>query len=262
MTDIVDRELPMGPMGYAIEQESHGLLMAQGIDPEWMLERAEESKPTFQVDVDPMTLFEPFNQGNQGSCQGSALANVFQICYFLETGRIIEFSRAAGYYLSQRKDGINGDRGSTLSGGQWVATQHGMCLEKDWPYPKQYNPREPEGISYPYKLVAAQPTSDYELICKARDLGLPVHDGIIWDSSVNRPLSTDYKGSGGGGHSTVLWTMDGENTRRLNTWGYWNGSGCNLNTPRSLKQQVEHRYSSHVIYAPAGMIYPEQEPVR
>jgi len=262
MTDTIDRELPIGPMGYAIEKESQPLLMAQGIDPEWMLDRADESKPTFQVDVDPLTLFDPLNQGSQGSCQGHSLALIFTICYFLATGRVEFFSRAAAYYLSQKKDGINGDRGSTLSGGQYVATQHGLCLEKDWPYPSRYNPAEPQGVSYPFKMVAAQPTSDIELITRALDMGLPVQDGIIWDSSVSRTISTDYKGTGGGGHSTTLWTKRGENYRRINSWGLWDGDGCNENTPRSLKQQVEHRYSSHVIYAPAGMIYPEQEPVR
>jgi len=135
-----------------------------------------------------------------------------------------------------------------------------MCLEKDWPYPASYNSREPSGINYRFKLVASQATQDWELISEALDLGLPVQDGIIWDSSVSRTISTDYRGVGGGGHSTTLWTKDGENYRRINSWGMWDGDGCNLNTPKSLKQQVEHRYSSHVIYAPENMIFPELEP--
>lgn len=257
----VDRELPIGPMGYAIDRESKGLLMAGGMDPVRMLKLAAESKPDFNVQANPMDLFSPLNQGGQGACQGHSLALIFTICYFLATGRIELFSRAAAYYLSQRKDGINGDRGSTLSGGQWVATQHGLCLETDWPYPERYNPAEPSGVKYPFKLVASQPTRDYELISEALDMGLPVQDGIIWDNSVSRTISSDYVGQGGGGHSTTLWCKVGENYRRINSWGMWDGDGCNENTPKSLKKQVEHNFSSHVIYAPEGMIYPEAKPV-
>jgi len=119
-----DRELPTYQLGYAINRESKPRLMSQGMDPRKMLGLARENKPDFNVDADPMAMFGPLNQGNQGSCQGHALAMCFQICYFLATGRIEAFSRAAGYYLAQRRDNINGDRGSTLSGGQWVATEN------------------------------------------------------------------------------------------------------------------------------------------
>lgn len=259
---MIDRELPTGPMGYAIEKEDHELLMEQGMDPARMLQLvAPNVPPDFNATVDPMALFNPLDQGGQGSCQGHALALIFKICYWLATGRVQFFSRAAGYYLSQRKDNIKGDRGSTLSGGQWVATQHGMCLEEDWPYPSRYNPAEPQGVKYSYKLTSSQPTKDYELVFEALDLGLPVQDGIIWDSSVSRTISTNYDGRSGGGHSTVLWTKKDGNYTRINSWGYWDGDGCNQNTPQSLKQQIEKRGNTHVIYAPTGMIYPEIPPV-
>src|SRR5690554_3408560 len=105
-----DRELPSGPRGYAIEKENRSLLAEQGMDTTKMLRLAEANAPKFNVDVDPMTLFAPLNQGGQGACQGHALAMMFVICYYLMTGRIESFSRAAGYYLSQRKDNISGDR--------------------------------------------------------------------------------------------------------------------------------------------------------
>lgn len=259
---VVDRELPTHRLGYAIANEQKPLMMANGLDPRKMLRLAEDNKPKLNVNVHPTTLFEPLNQGNQGACQGHALAMMFVICYWLMTGRIVSFSRAAAYYLSQRKDGIRGDQGSTLSGGQWVATEHGLCLEHEWKYPASYDPREPPGITYRFKLVASQPTQDWELIQEALDLGLPVQDGIMWNNEVSRTLVTNYTGSGaGGGHSTTLWTKSNENYRRINSWGLWDGDGCNENTPKALKQQVEHRNSSHVIYAPEGMIYPELEPV-
>lgn len=262
MSDTVDRELPTFQLGYAIAEEKPTLLASQGMDPKKMLRMAADNMPKFNVDVDPMTLFDPLNQGSQGACQGHALAMMFVICHFLMTGRILAFSRAAGYYLSQRKDGIRGDRGSTLSGGQWVATQHGMCLEEEWKYPSRYNPSEPAGVKYRFKLVASQATSDWETIQEALDLGLPVQDGIPWNNEVSRTLVTNYTGRMAmGGHSTTIWTKKGENYRRINSWGNWDGDGCNENTPRAMQQQVEHRSASHVIYAPEGMIYPELAPV-
>jgi hypothetical protein len=248
-------------MGYAIAKEQPALLMSQGMDPKKMLKAVRNNAPKFNVQIHPSQLFNPYDQRNMGSCQAQALALIFKICFFLATGRIIEVSRMAAYILSQRKDGIQGDRGSTLSAGQWVATQHGLPYEKDWPYPRSYNASVPQGIAYPFKLVAAQPTRDVELIQEALDLGLPVQDGIMWDDSVSRTICTDYRGNGGGGHSTALWTKKDDLYRRINSWGMWDGDGCNENTPRALKQQVEHRFSSHVIYAPEGMIFPELAPV-
>ena len=155
--------LPTHRLGYAVELENFEELEKTGEDPELMLTKAKENLPTFNPKIDPTVLFNILNQGNQGSCQGHSLSTIFTICYFLITGRIEYFSRAAAYYLSQRKDGIRGDRGSTLNGGRWVATQHGLCLESHWAYPSRYNPKEPSGINYPFKLVASKPTRDIDL---------------------------------------------------------------------------------------------------
>ncbi len=257
------RELPTYKLGYAIEQENRPALMAGGMEPRELLARAARGLadvPKFNVDTHPFTLFDPLDQEQQGACQGHALALIFAICYWLCTGQVLHFSRAAAYYLSQRRDGIRGDNGSTLSGGQWVATVHGLCLEEHWPYPDRYDPTEPRGIQYPFKLVSAQPTDDPGLVREALDMGLMVQDGIGWNGSVSRTLVTNYVG-GGGGHSTVLWTKKGPNYRRLNSWGMWDGDGCNENTPEALDQQVRWRGNTHVIYAPEQMIYPAPLPV-
>lgn len=263
MSDTVDRELPTYRLGYAIERESKPLLMSQGFEPREMLRRIQSNGllPVIDTNAHPTALFDPLNQGEQGACQGHSLAIIFTICFWLLTGRVKFFSRAAAYYLSQLKDGITTDMGSTLSAGQWVATQHGLCLEDVWPYPKRYNPAKPAGISFPFKLVASQPTQDIELIREALDIGLPVQDGIIWDDSVSRTICTNYRGQGGGGHSTALWMKKSQNYMRINSWGMWDGDGCNENTPEALKQQVEHRFSSHIIYAPENMLFPELAPV-
>lgn len=259
---MIDKELPTYKLGYAIEQEDRPALMESGVDVGFMLARASAAMPEFNPVVHPMTLLDPLDQKNQGACQGHSLAMIFTICYFLSTGRILHFSRAAAYYLSQRKDKINGDRGSTLNGGQWVATNHGLCLETDWNYPNQYDPREPAGVKYPFKLVASKPTRDPGEVRAWLDLGLPVQDGIIWNNSVSRTLCTNYNGSGGGGHSTTLWTKSPDsNYRRINSWGMWDSDGCNENTPSALDQQVRHSFSTHILYGPEQMIYPDVEPV-
>lgn len=258
-----NRILPTHELGYAIELERKDELEERGLDVELMLRAAEDNVPKFNNNVDPNTLFNILNQGNQGSCQGHSLAMIFTICYYLATGRIKYFSRAAAYYLSQRKDGIRGDRGSTLSGGRWVATEHGLCAEEDWPYPSRYNPREPAGLEYPFKLVASKPIRDIDHAVAWLEMGLPIQDGIIWDNSVSREVSDYYVGRGGGGHSTVLWSIDDAgNYVRINSWGeQWRGDGCSSNTRDSLKAQLLHRYSSHIAYGWEGMIYPDLNPV-
>jgi len=116
--------LPIGRLGYAFQKEDRATLETNGAEPSEALRLFQASFPTFDVTADPLGAVDILDQKNQGACQGHALAMVFSICFFLATGRREAFSRAAGYYLSQRKDGIRGDSGSTLSGGQWVATPH------------------------------------------------------------------------------------------------------------------------------------------
>lgn len=257
-------ELSTHRLGYAIGQENHDLLQEQGMEPKLMLAKASANIPTFNSDVHPGSILDILNQLTQGACQGHSLALIFTICFFLLTGRIKYFSRAAAYYLSQQKDGIHGDNGSTLSAGQWVATVHGLCLEEEWKYPNSYNPREPSPKpNYAFKLVASKPTKDPGLVREAYNMGLPIQDGLPWNNELAQTLVTNYTGRFAmGGHSTTIWTRSGDKPRRLNSWGVdWNEDGCNENTPEAMDQQVRHPSSSHIIYAPAGMIYPELPPV-
>jgi hypothetical protein len=256
-------QLPTYSLGYAIEQENNALLQANGMEPALMLKSAAANFPAFNTNTDPMAIITLLDQANQGACQGFALARMFQICYFLMTGQILDFSAAAAYYLSQRYDGIRGDFGSTLSGGQKVATIHGLCLAKEWAYPSRYYNVEPTPKpNYAFKLVAAKPTKDPGLIREALDLGLPVQDGITWNNEVSQTVCDNYTGRGaGGGHSTCLWLKKNGNYIRINSWGKWDGDGCNENTPKALDQQVRLSGNNHVIYAPEGMIYPDTPPI-
>jgi len=125
--------------GYLHGDEDYDFLSEQ-LDPVGILERAKASYPEFNPYANPWLNWQ--DQGNQGSCQGHSLSHAFQVCLVQEYALQAVFSRAAAYYISQEFDGIKGDRGSTLSGGQKAAAS-GICLEKEWPYPSRYNPNKP-----------------------------------------------------------------------------------------------------------------------
>jgi hypothetical protein len=199
------------------------------------------------------------------NCQGHALAQVFSICYFLATGRKQAFSRAAAYYLSQQKDGIRGDMGSTLSGGQYVATQHGLCLESDWPYPGRYNPAMPPTAQgkFLFRLATTKPFKDVNSVVEWLDQGLPVQIGVTWNSSCDREVVDSYSGRGGGGHSTVFWQRRaGGNVVMINSWSSrWAGDGCNEWTTKSIEAALAAKWTVMIGYAPAGMSFPNPNPL-
>ena len=252
-------ELPQGTLGYAIDDE-HLDELAGGDDPIELMSHFADAVPSFNEQIKPDDIVKVVNQGSVGSCQGNALATVFQICYFLATGRFEVFSRAAGYYLAQRKDGIRGDRGSTLSGGRWVATEHGMCLDSDWEYVARYNPKEPPGIDYQFKLKVSRPFRDADELVAWIKLGLPVQTGVRWGREMNQERVTSASRSGGG-HSTCLWCMDGADIYNINSWGKgWNGDGLQTWTKSALQQMIS-RGGTFIGYSPERFEYPKPEPI-
>lgn len=255
--------LPIHRLGYNYVHEDKRSLEINGAEPAEALRLFQASFPKFNTTADPLGAVAILNQGNQGSCQGHALATVFSICFFLATGRKEAFSRAAGYYLSQRKDGISGDRGSTLNGGQWVATQHGMCLEKDWPYPSRYNPAEPSGLKYLYKLKVTRPMRTVKEVTDWIDSGLPVQTGLMWNDSCSREIVNNWQ-PGGGGHSTCFWQRDNAgNVKNLNSWGtQWNGDGVHSWTESSIDRAIKHQWTTLIGYAPDEMSFPSYGPLQ
>lgn len=248
----------MGRLGYAIEKENQASLMANGVEPKLLMQRYKEQFPAFNASADMLDIINVLDQGQVGSCQGQSLCKMFQICFYLATGRIVNFSAMCGYIIAQRFDGLDGrDVGSTLSGGQRVATEHGMCLEADWRYTGRYDSSVPN-VAFPFKLASAQPTNDPALIKEALSLGLPVQTGMAWNNELERERVESYTGAGAqGGHATSLW-LD----KHLNSWGSgWNGDGLSSWSDRALEQIVTHRGNTFVIYAPDGMDYPDLEPI-
>jgi hypothetical protein len=259
------RKLEQGKLGWALDRENFGLLEQNGTDASLVLQRYYEAVPQFNTTADPLGVLDILDQGQQGACQGHALATVFSICYFLATGRKAAFSRAAGYYLSQKKDGIRGDQGSTLSAGQWVATQHGMCLETDWPYPSRYNPAMPDTAQgkFTFKLQTTKPFRDLDSMLDWLKRGLPVQTGLTWNGSCDEEVVDDYNGRSGGGHSTVFWQLrPSGNIVNINSWGgRWNGDGLHEWTPDSIRRTLENRWTTYIGYAPDGMSFPTPDPL-
>lgn len=260
---MTNRDFTPGQMGYAFQWENRDQLEATGEDSKLLLAKYRDTFPQFNTTADPLGVLKVFDQGMQGSCQGNALAQVFSICYFLATGRHETFSRSAGYYLAQKKDGIRGDQGSTLSGGQWVATQHGMCLDADWPYPSRYNPDMPPSANgkFNFKLKATKPLQDIDALVEWIDLGLPVQLGITWNNSCDKEVVTSYSSRSGGGHSTVFWQRRASgNIVNINSWGTrWNGDGVHEWTVDSVKAALKGRWNVFIGYAPDGMSFPNPQ---
>ena len=254
------RILEQGRLGWAIDSENVPLLESTGTESGELLKWYRDTFPKFNTQADPLGVVSITDQGQQGACQGHALATVFQICYFLATGRKASFSRAAGYYLSQKKDGIRGDQGSTLSAGQWVATQHGLCLESDWPYPSRYNPQQPASAAnkFLFKLQTTKPFKDLQSMLDWLEQGLPIQTGLTWNDSCNEEIVDRYNGRSGGGHSTVFWQRrPSQNVVNINSWGAgWSGDGCHEWTPKSIETALAGRWTVFIGYAPAGMEYP------
>lgn len=256
--------LPVGRLGYSLLNEDHEYLEDVGESPNQAMKAFQDSFPVFNTTADPLGAVSVLNQGNQGSCQGHSLALIFSINYFLATGRREAFSRACGYYVSQSYDGIRSDSGSTLSGGVKCATQHGMCLESDWPYPSRYDPRQPSGVEYPYKLKSTKPMRSVDDCRNWLQLGLPIQTGIKWNDSCSREIVDNWQPlRGSGGHSTTFWQLSQSgNVKNINSWGNtWNGDGVHEFTFGSIARLLQDSNTVLIGYAPDAMSFPTPTPI-
>jgi hypothetical protein len=259
-----DELLPIERMGYSIRNEDREYLEDVGEQQSLLMKAFQDSFPVWNATADPLGCIDVVTQGNQGSCQGQSIALVFSICYFLATARRQSFSAACGYYLSQKYDGIRGDNGSTLSGGAKVATQHGMCLESDWPYPAQYNPREPANVPYLFKLKATKPMRTVGDCKEWLSLGLPIQQGSKWNNSCSKEVVDNWQPMrGSGGHSTTFWQLSNlSNVKNINSWGKgWNGDGVHEFTFLSISRMLQDPDTVLIGYSPDAMSFPTPEPI-
>ena len=93
---------------------------------------------------DPREVLKTENQGRMGSCRGHSGSTGVEWLRTLATKQIgYQLSRMMLYIETQRLDGINGDRGSSIANGIRVLENVGLCKEELWPYPSQYTQRRP-----------------------------------------------------------------------------------------------------------------------
>lgn len=213
-------------------------------------------------ELDPRGDWNPVeNQGPIGSCQGQSLADAADYCYMLSHGEQIQLSRSWAYLLSQKFDGINGDRGSTLDGGSKAAMQVGLVEEKDCPYQGSYNSmRSFFNSNYDrlvekaqdFKLQTEVPLATYDEIYHflAGQTG-PVQIGILWGLPDAWEIRS-YRASGGG-HAVLFvgylkvsgWPKPGLLLK--NSWGKsWGRDGYAIVHPDAVEGMCRHRWNVFV----------------
>ena len=151
------------------------------------------------------------DQSQVGACQGHAQTSCCELAYYHQTGKPIQFNRMFAYLASQKVDGINGDNGSTMSGGAKSASTNGLPKEEAWPYIGHY-PRGgwraiPEELWTKAKgslLAGYRVLSSYDEVLQwlANKVG-GVAIGIDWNNSMEPDGNGCVKSyrRGGGGHA-------------------------------------------------------------
>lgn len=128
MSGYTQAELRRWNSGYAIEKENQSQLMAS-LKPMPYTSRNTRLPENFDPRADPKFAegwLRTEDQSTVGACQGYSLTENVEFNFAVETGKIKQFCPMVAYVVSQRFDGINGDRGSTLDGGTKCASQFGF----------------------------------------------------------------------------------------------------------------------------------------
>jgi len=202
--------------GYAFEQEdrewlrstacSTVKLLSTGDIPEWMDPRKSELASQGWLQVE--------DQANQGSCQGQALTENAEFCYCIATGKVIQLSRQYAYIGSQIEDRINGDEGSTLSGGTRLALK-GIPTEKVAPYSRSYpghgyitQPMRDDATKYKLKTHIDITSAAHAKQFLGSGIGI-IQIGIKWWDYLQNPpagIITRFTppARGFGGHAVVI----------------------------------------------------------
>ena len=244
--------------GYILGNESEEILES-GVSPEAVLTSLKASAKDFNPYARPWTTIE--HQENQGSCAGHALAHAFHVCMVQKYGIQVRFSRGGAYYMAQAASGIEGDRGSTLSGCQAVANA-GLCLESEWPYPEKYDNTRPEGIFdlMDFTLAGSSRVKDADLAWEILRNGGCIQTGVDWGDCFEKRVSDKYGGFMMGGHSTLLFGLDPktDNAIHHNSWGNgWMNNGRSQWTKNFFSQILKKdRWCVFVAYDPADLAVP------
>jgi len=252
--------------GYRIDLEDKDGLLATSVTPRRLLMVGETPER-----VDPRNsplkdhgFLQVEDQAQQGSCQGQALSETGEVCYYVATGKVIQLSRQMSYIGSQIEDKINGDRGSTLSGGTKLALK-GICRESIGPYMSQYpghgyitNEMRKDGENFRLQSHTDIKSSDHGREFVGSGTGI-IQIGIAWGNAMTPDSSgciTSFSaGSNSGGHSVVFagYVPDSDVGKQSgsgwwwllkNSWGKrWGVSGYAYVSPRAFDQMLKHQFT-------------------
>lgn len=207
--------------------------------------------------VDPRDWLHVEDQGQIGSCQGNALSTAGEFAHKIATGDgKMQFSRHWCYIMSQRMDGIKGDNGSTLTGGQKVAHEYGFALESTVPYPSSYTSKIPneekaKEEAKAFKIKTSLQCHTFDDIREFIGHGFGgVQIGIAWpDSWMNYTggLINDFN-PGNGGHSVIyVGYLADDELLGMNSWGLrWGMKGYFRVSRRSVEKQLAHNWTEMI----------------
>lgn len=175
------------------------------------------------------------NQGSIGSCAGHARTSCQELAFYRQSrGRTIQLNRMFAYLSAQRRDGIIGDNGSTISGNCDAAHEWGTCLEEIWPYRAVYPlggwraiPQRCWDEAPQYRIQSWKPLQNYGEVLAWLVHGVGGVDiGIQWNVDPDREGKVDRYRQSGGGHSVALldWDkklLDGKGRPYIDLFNSW-----------------------------------------
>jgi len=258
--------------GYPIELEDREYIA--GLPPENNVLAMRGTYNEVRLDVRSLAIVE--NQASQGACAGHSLSSVLEWIYVVIRGEAkwFQLSRAMGYYEAQRINNIRGDRGSTISAGVKLAKNTGLCREELWRYPSAYNPARPANYNdvladaANYKVGSETAITTYEGYRTFLGAGLGgIHQGIGWNSTVNRKLVESYSTNGrDGGHSICALCLSTRVDSKgdpyawiLNSWNNnWGQNGWAEWSPNAIRQMLRYQHTTFVGLSDMPNVQPRE----
>lgn len=260
---------------YDIENVQQIYAVGYGDYQKWRTNFEDDYKWEPPAEIDPRGWTKTDDQKSMGSCQGNSLANCCEHIHAIETGEVLQLSRAFAYLASQEFDNINGDSGSTLSGGT-RAIARGIPTEAVFPYTdnysdvrRRYSSQKQSILSNAdslYRLDGAVPlTSEEDCYRFLSSRSGIIQIGIMWGLA-NQWEHTSYR-AGGGGHAVNIAgylrvdSWGGYGYLLHNSWGDdWGRDGWALIHPNAVKQMLAHRWNVFVGRSTAKTPKPKPKP--
>lgn len=210
------------------------------------------------IEIDPRPFNKVENQLQQGACEGHDISSCFEHCYHIATGEVKQFSRAHGYYGTQRIDGIRGDNGATIAGGVRLVTEVGLVSDEVWPYPRNYNPTPPVSwdeiakLAAPFKIRSHSVLNGIDDVFNYLATGTgAVTIGTSWGFTPDANGVVERYRRSNGGHATAVlgYSKRKDSAGRnyfwlLNSWGEtWGNKGWGEISPQAMSDALSDQYA-------------------